>query len=426
MARTNLINLLRSPEQRLLIILGVLFFFLPFGERNITNSVLIAVLLNAIFTLKAKDWLNALINPVFYLPAFFMLFYTLSLLWSENVEDGLFQIETKTTLFFAPLILVACSRFLTHKTWEVLKRLFVFGNVGVMLYAFALAGIRVFKAGSMSFIPEGSTTAKSYFVYQSLADPIMHPGYLATFVGIAILITISFFFNKNKKHFIGWGVILAFLFFSMLMIQGRINVLALFAVISVGALILSIKLKAYKWLVIPVLPFVLLLFLMLFGSNEIKSRYLQMPDLSYDISADASEFNSATYRLAEWTCAIDVINNNFWIGTGVGNNREALLEMYQTNKFNVGLERKFNAHNQYLEVTIASGFIGFIFLFSWLIGYGYIGLRNRDLLTVAALAFFMMCMLTESMLEREWAVILFATYFPVALLSEKGAINKSE
>jgi len=404
-----------------------LFFFLPFGERNITNSMLIVILVNALISARGRDWLNALVNPVFYLPAFFILFYAVTLLWSSNVKEGLFQLETKSTLFFAPLIIAACARFLTTNTWEKLERLFVLGNVSVMIYAFSLAGIKAIKAGSMSFIPEGSTTAKSFFVYQSLADPIMHPGYLSTFVGMAILITISFFFSSAKKFNLLWTLVLAFLFLSLIMLQGRINVLALFAVIGAGALVLTIKMRAYKWLIIPVLPVVFLVLLMIFGSDEVKARYLQLPDLSYNISADASEFNSATYRLAEWTCATDVITNNFWAGTGLGDNRAALQEAYYNRQFYVGLDRKYNAHNEFLEIAIATGMIGLALFVFWLVGYGTVAMRNKDYLTIAMLVFFIMCMLTESMLERAWAVILFSTYFPVALVSSaKGAINKKE
>jgi len=139
-----------------------------------------------------------------------------------------------------------------------------------------------------------------------------------------------------------------------------------------------------------------------------------MPDFSYDISGNT--FNSATYRLAEWSCAMDVIKEHPLAGTGLGDNREALLKSYENRGFWSGLEMRFNAHNQYIETTLSTGLIGLIFLLLLLGAYAQLAFKNKDWLSLSALVFFAMCLLTESMFERAWAVLLFAIYFPLMLL----------
>ena len=153
------------------------------------------------------------------------------------------------------------------------------------------------------------------------------------------------------------------------------------------------------------------------------SRYLQLPDFEYDISADASAFNSATYRLAEWKGAFTVISEHRFFGTGVGDNRDGLIDAYEKLGFYVGVERRYNAHNQYLETWIASGLVGLLLLLT-LFGYWiYRLVRYGDFSSLFALLFFMLCMLTESMLERAWAVIFLALYFPVILFSNERALD---
>lgn len=391
---------------------------LPFGQFVVTNSILILVLLNALITLKLKDWRAAVVNPIFYLPAGFMLFYTISILWSNNRIDGALQLETKATLFLAPLALVASSKFLTEQSLQQWLRAFVWGNVLVMLLAFAIASYKAISLGGWYTILDGGI-GEPLFTYKVLSGPFMHPGYLATYVGVAILIAISFFFSSTVKRPAQLAIVICFLFLSLFMLQGRINVLAIFTVLIAGGLIYAIRMKAYKWLLVPVIPLALLVVLLLFGSESMKTRYFQMPDFQYDITADASSFNSATYRLAEWTCAIDAVRENPLIGAGVGDNRNILYESYEKRNFHVGLEQKFNAHNQYLEVTIAAGMIGLALFMIWIIGYGVIAWKNRDYLFIAIWSFFLISMITESMLERAWMTTFCGAFFPLALLGAK-------
>jgi len=140
-----------------------------------------------------------------------------------------------------------------------------------------------------------------------------------------------------------------------------------------------------------------------------------MPDFSYDITGD--EFNSATYRLAEWTCAADVIAENFWLGVGVGDNRKALIDAYKKRGFKKGVEYKFNAHNQYLETMLATGVLGLAYLLFMLFTYGKWALKQQDYTALACLVFLAIGLLTESMFERSWAISLFAIFFPFMIVA---------
>jgi len=191
----------------------------------------------------------------------------------------------------------------------------------------------------------------------------------------------------------------------------------LFAVFGLGGVFYAIKHKMYKLLAIPAFAGFALVAVLVFGSNKSDNRFLQIPDFSYDITGE--EFNSATYRLAEWTCAADVISENFWFGTGVGDNRKALLDAYEIRGFKKGLVSNFNAHNQYLETMMATGAVGLAYLLFMLFAYGRWALKTEDYVTLACLLFLSFSMLTESMFERSWAITLFAVFFPFMVIAEE-------
>ena len=246
----------------------------------------------------------------------------------------------------------------------------------------------------------------------------MHVAYLSTMVGVACITVFHEIVTEAKSRFKN-GFLLLLLLFYMFMLQGRMNVLALIIVMAFAFLIYVVQYRNWKWLFLPILPIILVAVLFPILPESVSSRYLQLPDLNYDISGEESDFNSATYRFAEWKGAGEVIAEHFFFGTGVGDNRDALINAYEEIGFHVGVDHRYNAHNQYIETFIASGLVGFLLLLSFMGYWLYKLFQAKDLSALLGLLFFMLCMLTESMLERAWAVIFLAVYFSVMVLSNR-------
>lgn len=425
MAPTNLFTLLRNAQSRSLFILSLLVLALPTGYDVFVNPLLLVVLINTLISARGHDWLKALKNPVFWLPALFYGYYASSVLWAENTTEAWPQLETKLTLLLAPLVLAANARFLRKEDYQRFLKYFVAGNLLTLIFAFGFAVFRAVGAGSMYFMPEHSEQKLSFFTYTMLAEPIMHVGYFSTYVGIGILICMYFIITKTTRILL-WYVVGLLLVLGFVMLQGRINILALFAVIGLATFILAVKQRLYKLLALPVGGVVFFMLFVVFGPKSMTQRFTQLPNFEYDISAPASAFNSATYRLAEWKGAALVIAENPFFGTGVGDNRLALHEAYKTLNFHVGVERHFNAHNQYVETTIASGLVGLALLLLLLAGYIFLAVKHKNYLLIAAIGYFALSMLTESMLERAWAVILYAVFFPLFLIKPSNGAIKSK
>jgi O-antigen ligase len=253
----------------------------------------------------------------------------------------------------------------------------------------------------------------------------MHPGYLSTYIGLALLASLYLFFTGATRRWLWLGAA-GFLFFTMIMLQGRINILAMFAVLGLGALIAAIRQRVYKVLAIPALAIVIFGVILFFGSSGIKARFFEMPDLSYDITGN--HFTSATYRLAEWSSAMMAIEKAPVFGHGIGDANPELVSVYEERGFREGVKRKFNAHNQYIETTLALGVAGLLILFLLLGFYVKTGLRNQNLLLIVTLIFFALCMVTESMLQRVWGVLLFNTFLPLLTLMNplpEGPVQKA-
>lgn len=413
----------RSPLSRLAFaMLSALFFILPFGIGPLTNLLLMGLLLLFFFIVQKKEWLNALRHPVVLFSWAYYACLALSLIYSSDVESGLRNLETKLSFLLAPPAILAFSHHVNAKMKNRMLKTFVLGNLAAFGYILAYATYRSIQYGATYYIPEGGTYKRHLFQYETFSEPLMHPGYLATYAGVAALVCFAFLIKRKRgKRF--WTISLGVLVIEMLMLQGRINIIALAAVIFSFVFVQALLQKNYKLIALPFAVLVLVVAGVAFlASAEFKERYLAFPDFSYDIRGN--DFNSATHRLAEWECASYVIEENFWTGTGIGDAKSELINEYREQGFKTGYQQGYNAHNQYLETILATGLVGLLLLLALIFCYLYFAFRANNLALLLTFSFMAVCMLTESMLERAWAVILLNVFFP--FLIGAGFQNKKQ
>jgi O-antigen ligase len=393
----------------------LVLFSLPTGVKIMINLALLALVVNSLLLLKKQHWRSALFSPIFWAPALFFLVHVLSLLYTQNIEQGLKGLQTKLSFILAPLLILAAAPRYQKQASSKFMIAFLGGLLLACLWALGNAALLAWQQGAWFYDLQDGFGRRYYFTYTHLAKPIMHPGYFSTYLGFGIF---GLFWLWPKTQRKGILVLTLFLFFGMLvLLQGRINLVAFFTVFGFMALLRVFQNYARAWLVVLAVPFVLLGLIIWGASPDFKERYLQMPDFDYAISG--TEFNSATYRLAEWHCAVKAIQKKPFLGYGFGDHKEALMKAYAQEKFWEGLRLKFNAHNQFLETTLALGVLGLIFLLVLIGLYARLAWQQKNLVVLGSLGYFTLCMLTESMFARAWAVLLFNAFFPLFLVLGK-------
>lgn len=414
MASTILHNF-RTGKGRLNALIVALFFVMPTGWNPGVSILLLLLLVQSVILFGASDWLQALKNPVVISSMAYFTYLALSLIWTDDVSEGGRQLETKASFFIAPLLIFAGAKY-WNDGWKdrVLKSFWV-GTLLSILIALAYAAFRSIEAGGLSVTHEAGT--RYFFLYKHLSSPIMHPGYMATYVGIALFIAI-YFIRKTRIRLEKRQMGLSILLFGaiMILLQARINLIALLLVMGMGVIYYAWLQKRYVLFSVPFIGAALLLLGIALAPKGVSDRYFQLPQFNYDISGDASDFNSATYRLAIWSSARDVIETQPVIGTGIGDNRTALVDMYAENTFWQGVEREFNAHNQYLETWVAGGLIGLLLFGAIFLVLFARAIATKNYLLLAIVGFIAISLLTESMFERMWAVVLFTVAMPAMLV----------
>jgi len=313
------------------IVLALFAFFMPLSRVLNVNSILIVLLffffIYDVCVIRKRISINHLTISLIL----FSLINLVSLIYSQDINKAL-----KEAIKISPLILIPISLIgkegISKKELNVILKSFFLGNLTALMYCFALA-IYNFKTDPIP-LKEGF----SYFT-----KPIdIHPSYFSIYLLISFYAILKMQTNKKVLTQVTlWGFLL------LLTIFLRSKVALLLYVIIV--LIELFKLKKV-FLISSLVIFVLMFFI--FRDNFLLVKTLSGRDWTI----------SLVERFEIWNSAFKVISNNIIFGVGIGDVQIALDKSYYLNGFYNGIDRKLNAHNQFIQSFLGIGLLGLLSL----------------------------------------------------------------
>jgi O-antigen ligase len=157
-----------------------------------------------------------------------------------------------------------------------------------------------------------------------------------------------------------------------------------------------------------------ILFLISFNIPIVKERFLYTIGYKYDYKFNNKEFikhNSPEElgRLLLWQDAADLIKENPFLGYGTGATRDVLLQKYKKEDHTLFLEKRFNAHNSYLELLLSGGIILLISYLAILLVLFLKSVRKKDYVLFSFALIITITSITESLFIAQG--ILFISFF---------------
>lgn len=340
----------------------------------------------------------------FVLP--FLLYFlvnAVSLFYSEHHHLALKDIEGKLSFLLIPTIIFGFSQIQKD---QLFKALYYYALIVCSYLLFAIV--------------------KSLFLYQTVlinqelsALVGIHASYLSLYVASAFFIILHF--GDKLKAFTKW-VILVFLFTGIVLLASRIVLLSIILVLSVWV---AIKSFTWKSLSLLLLGFIIVIFSAL-NIEAVKVRVIEAVDFEDKVELDGKieehktlgrTYGGRAIRVAIWDCALDVVEDNWLTGVGIGDVHDALQESYKNRVFEFAyLHNNYNAHNLFIETIIASGIFGLmtiIWLFTSLLRSAF---RAPQLYFVGILFTFLFLSLMESTFNVQRGVVFFCVMMPILSL----------
>jgi len=391
-------------------LLCILAFIIPIYIK-FAAPVIILFIISTILEGDLKGHLE-IIRKDNYLKFFISLylFYLLGMLWSSNFTYGMKDLEVKLSFLVMPLFII--PHVLKMHQFNKIIVAFILGCLLSIFICFSHAFYKYF------------TTNEIYFFYEKLAL-FNHPGYLSMYITMAI----GFLFYKLINEILNKIMVFIYIFFillfwfSILMLQSKMAILFNISIwFPLIIIYYCIKSSNYLYLgVVSSLFIIICIFVYAFVLSGSSSRMPAMKTI-IENKIDANTTESNLVRILIWKASLNIISNNLWVGVGTGDVKDKLLEEYKIRRMAGAINNKLNAHNQYLQTTVALGIFGFTILLLVFFVPIYYAFRTNNIIYLGFLILLAVNLLAESMFESQGGVIFYAFFNSLLYASHKNKL----
>jgi len=383
-----------SLDKIFTILFSVLCFSLAFiGDKYyaIPNGINISLVLMFPFLVNKKQVINHIVKkPIIWFAIFLSFIMVKSVLLGHLIEDISVIKKLSQVLL---LLILSCG--LKTKSIDTLKSGFILGTLIAVIYSVIKIGIIVIQTSAFNF-------AKGPIINETLPVQRLYLGLLCT---ISLILVLQRFFKNRQKL----NLFLAALFTSFVfLIAARIAIFSILIVIIYY--VLTILKAKYKY--IALLLIISITSLVVLSNNNLSKRILHLDDTFRESYVDKIAMHEPRFLI--WKYSYEVLHGtNLFLGNGFNRTEEKLVSNYkkisQFKKRNWFINKRFNTHNQYIDIALSQGFIGLFLFLIFLFQLFVIAKKSHSdfLLLISALIY----MLVYNNFHRVIGVYIFSLIF---------------
>ena len=415
----------------LLFVLYLAFFAsLIFAFRSI-SSISVAFLLAAGIVknrISHKSFFDrSQLIPMITFCSLLLLLQFVSLLYTDDMEQGWKNIRLKSALVIIPLS-ICCCNYIDETTRSKLLKWYCAILFAACFYALYHA-VRRYSA----------THDPSVFLYHPLVS--IYSGHAVQY-SILVFISLLHMFNALIKkeivfnRYFDVGLIAFFLVF-LFLLSSKL-VIAFFIVYFFYAMIKSFLLKSInaKFIAISVIALAVFSLFVFFTKNRISNRFKEIVQTDFHFIkrekfSPGDYFNGLQFRLLQWEFVPGILNETkaWLIGVSPGDAQHYLNQKYIAKNMYIGTVERgdkgfigYNTHDQFLESLLETGLIGCLLflLICWSLIKMARERKNTELTFVTILL--LVYSFSESVFETQYSIFIFL-FFPLFfyLTKEKKA-----
>jgi O-antigen ligase len=368
-----------------------------------------------------------LLHLLFFL---FVLFLA-GMIYTENEADGWLSLDKKIFFFAIPLAMATSTIRFTQNEIRFILYSFVttclIASLICLINSFFLlnrsageilpSAISYLSTSDFKSINPDTSNQWLFFSYMGLADGIgMHPAYFSLYLAFCIVFLLSEFYTVTESQkTIRTAALVFIIYFSafIIFLASRIiifSLLLIYLVMITSTLATKTKRKAA---VGPVL--LVLLCLSMLYVNPV-SRYKNWQELwrtTFVSRENTTGHTSTQIRVSLlWMGWKTFARVNPLTGAGTGDVNAMMRKTSEDHSVS-NIHNTYNPHNQYIAIAIGLGLIGLVIFIACLAIPFMMAFTQRDYLLMGFLFLFAALCFSETVLERQKGVVLFALFYPL-------------
>ena len=378
--------------------------------------VVIAIL-GLLFLIRPRNY-SALKDSAKTLGFWAMLFpfalYLIGLTYSEDITSALHNTETALSLLAFPFIATSFRQNHIEKKLQLVEISLIAGVFVIMAYSIIKAAMNYAETQDIN----------AFFYTQLIASPHHHSYYVLFSL---IIITHSIINSHSNKLLLALKIIVSLIlvaFIGMLSSKITILILIVYALYIIVRLILSKRVP--KWLSILVAALTIATAPALYSIPMVKYRidsmFASIKAQHDGIETSYTRNESTTIRIKCMESAIELISDNWLIGTGQG---DVYAEMEKKMKLRMGdnYQGTCSPHNQFLRTFASFGIMGIasLLLLFFAMFRKAIMSRNSAMVWWCIITLCFFCI--EDMLSIINGVIFFCLFTGIMMMGKKTIDN---
>jgi O-antigen ligase len=331
----------------------------------------------------------------------FIAFYVLHIIgmaYTDDMNAGLFDLQVKLSLLLFPVMLV--SRPLDSYRIRNVFMAFIAGGI--------ISSLVMLSRAVYTYAAYGENN----FFYQAFSF-LIHPSYLSMYFCLCIAWLLYNMLRRDSSNGIPMAASVAtiiFFSFIIVLLSSKMGLLAMFFIYFGFMAWYIITRKKYITGLCGMAIAAALVFCLVRYVPEIRDRFNAAAAAISSSSENQADAESTAVRMLIWKAANQVISENFLLGAGTGDARQELVKEYEKRGMTGALEHKLNAHNEFYQVFVSIGFIGFLALMAGLLIPLSISLRQKNGVYMLFLLLLMLNFVPESMLETQAGVMFYGFF----------------
>lgn len=332
-------------------------------------------------------------SPLWWAPLFYLL-HVVGLLWSTNIDFGLFDLEVKAALLFVPLLHFAVP-VARRQGGGLMQRAFAAGvavSIAVDLAAalFRLARTHMWGDGGGGFASTSSELFSSRF------SLFLHPSYAAMYAAFAVC------WAMGSRAGAAGRAMLPLYLVGIVLFASKVGWIVL--VVVLAALVVRAGRRAWA----PVGVAIAVFATYTWSSPFMQEKLAQFGTMFRQADPAPDAAGSTDVRILVWRTAREVMHAHWPLGTGTGDVKDELVACYLQHGYVHPAELRLNAHSQFLQTGSALGLPGLLVLGGLLLVPLLAFVRRRAAVGAALMLLLAVEMAVESLLEVQAGVIFLA------------------
>ena len=342
--------------------------------------------------------------------------YIIGIFYSDDKITALHNTETALSLLAFPFIATAFRENRIQKKLKFVEISLIVGVFAVMIYSILAAKTNYAETHNVDV-----------FFYTSLIKSPHHHSYYVLFALILVTHSLINEYTKKSKLNVALDVAVSIIligFIGLLSSKITILILAFYIIYIIARMLVSRQIP--KWISIVVIVLTLATIPILYSMPMVKFRIDKMIESIHarqdGVETIRTRTESTTIRIKCMGSAVDVISENWLIGTGQG---DVYAEMEKKMKLRMGddYEGTCAPHNQFLRSFASFGIMGLasLLLLFFAMFRKAIKSRNATMIWWCIITLCFFCI--EDMLSIINGIIFFCLFTGIMLLGNKNGLK---